>query len=317
MGRTSLGYELTTRALSGGGAHSHKSALSDETIKSYKRSCKDFAEFCKAEKGIKSFADVSAKTVQDYADFLVDRGATAGTVHTKLAPVCKALDIGMAEIDKPKRIAAQNVRGRFEVPRSVREMELERYKPSVELQKALGIRRNELKNLCGKDIMESEKGLYVVVQSGKGGKKQVQRVLPEYEGIVRAAFERIADDERVLKPENISKNINYHGLRAQTAQQAYAYYANRLEKEPEYRQELVSYLTRKFTLANKKASPKAFERFKYDLRDKPYFLRSDNKKLALERGLLVKYDRLALMAVSVEHLSHWRLDVTVCNYILA
>lgn len=48
-----------------------------------------------------------------------------------------------------------------------------------------------------------------------------------------------------------------------------------------------------------------------------YYIRDNNHRLALAHGLLVKYDRLALMAVSVFHLSHWRNDVTVANYLLA
>ena len=38
---------------------------------------------------------------------------------------------------------------------------------------------------------------------------------------------------------------------------------------------------------------------------------------AEKNGLPVVYDRLAVMAVSVFHLSHWRCDVTVDNYLLA
>ena len=41
------------------------------------------------------------------------------------------------------------------------------------------------------------------------------------------------------------------------------------------------------------------------------------RKFAQEHNPPTAYNRLALMAVSVFHLSHWRLDVTVCNYILA
>ena len=48
-----------------------------------------------------------------------------------------------------------------------------------------------------------------------------------------------------------------------------------------------------------------------------YYLRGRNRKFAQEHNLPTAYNRLALMAVSVFHLSHWRLDVTVCNYILA
>ena len=46
-------------------------------------------------------------------------------------------------------------------------------------------------------------------------------------------------------------------------------------------------------------------------------LRGHNRKLAQQHGLPVWYDRLALLAVSIFHLSHWRHDVTVANYLLA
>ena len=48
-----------------------------------------------------------------------------------------------------------------------------------------------------------------------------------------------------------------------------------------------------------------------------FYLRGLNRKFAQEHNLPTAYNRLTLMAVSVFHLSHWRLDVTVCNYILA
>ena len=48
-----------------------------------------------------------------------------------------------------------------------------------------------------------------------------------------------------------------------------------------------------------------------------YFIRGENKKLAIKKGLPLKYNKLALMAVSVFHLSHWRNDVTVASYMLA
>ena len=48
-----------------------------------------------------------------------------------------------------------------------------------------------------------------------------------------------------------------------------------------------------------------------------YYLRGLNRKFAQEHNLPTAYNRLTLMALSVFHLSHWRLPVTVCNYILA
>ena len=42
-------------------------------------------------------------------------------------------------------------------------------------------------------------------------------------------------------------------------------------------------------------------------------MRGENRQKAIELGKKTEYNRLALMMVSVLHLSHWRLDVTVTN----
>lgn len=52
------------------------------------------------------------------------------------------------------------------------------------------------------------------------------------------------------------------------------------------------------------------------MNEKPYKLRGNNYQKAIEQGKEMEYNRLALMAVSVFHLSHWRLDVTVTNYMI-
>ena len=58
---------------------------------------------------------------------------------------------------------------------------------------------------------------------------------------------------------------------------------------------------------------KLFER---EMDDRPYRLRGDNMTKALASGSSTEYNRLALMCVSVMHLAHWRLDVTVTNYVV-
>ena len=59
------------------------------------------------------------------------------------------------------------------------------------------------------------------------------------------------------------------------------------------------------------------KRWQASLTSGTYWLRGANRALALELGRPVGYDRLALLAVSVFCLSHWRHDVTIANYLLA
>ena len=90
----------------------------------------------------------------------------------------------------------------------------------------------------------------------------------------------------------------------------------RIEGEPGYERKLASEIIRRWNAYNlgETGKPKHFDR-----RDISgiYRVRGENKKLAIRKGLPTEYNRLALMAVSVFHLSHWRLDVTVSNYLLA
>ena len=59
------------------------------------------------------------------------------------------------------------------------------------------------------------------------------------------------------------------------------------------------------------------QRFIADItNEQPYKLRGENRQKAIELGKKTEYNRLALMMVSVLHLSHWRLDVTVTNYLI-
>ena len=46
----------------------------------------------------------------------------------------------------------------------------------------------------------------------------------------------------------------------------------------------------------------------------PYICRGSIRRNMMQNGRPIRYDRLALMAVSVFHLAHWRADVTVAHY---
>ena len=48
--------------------------------------------------------------------------------------------------------------------------------------------------------------------------------------------------------------------------------------------------------------------------DRIYMLRGENRKLAEAQGKDTEIDRLILRAVSIQHLAHWRDNVTVQSY---
>lgn len=225
----------------------------------------------------------------------------------------------MKEIKKDIRITADYKRGRTNNGRKERsdnDFNNPKYKYSIEFQKRIGIRRAELEKLTGDDLVVDESGyLCVRVKSGKGGKMQLQRILPHDYEYIRKYFEGKKSDERIFSKEELNNNQSYHTLRAQNARRCYEYYLDIISTE-EGRTKLINEIKLRFSMPDKNGNLK-HKGFKDEFVVGTYKLKGNNKKLALENNLPIEYDKLALMAVSVFHLSHWRNDVTVASYMLA
>lgn len=117
--------------------------------------------------------------------------------------------------------------------------------------------------------------------------------------------------------------INLHGIRAQHGKECYEYYNNLIKEKTGAADRLRHELLQRWEKAHERllvedslAWKRQRERFISDMDDRPYFLRGDNATKAMASGRPIEYTRLALMCVSVLHLSHWRVDVTVTNYLL-
>lgn len=273
----------------------------------------------------------AADVIQRYTKHLVSKGYAPTTVHAYIAPVCRAFGIGMQEIDKPKRTSDAITRSRCTATdadgnrlinnQGFKESKQERFSRLVELQKVTGIRRAELSRLTGSSLTRDESGhICVEVLKGKGGKLQLQRILPEHQEKVQKIFANIAADQRVFSNKEMSNKIDLHGMRAETAREAYEYYEQRIQADPDYQKQLQVELIKRWNAmkpcadsGRTRAKYRQYVRTLYDTR--PYVLRGSNRQNAIDHGRKTSYDRLAMMAVSVFHLSHWRLDVTATNYL--
>lgn len=318
-----LRYTLTQEAIAG--------LTDNQTIRTYKRGCRDFAEWVKDTYGINRVSAIRGQVdvIQRYADHLQHRGYSSYTIHTYLAPVCKSLGVHMDKISKPERRVETISRGRMESAnlQGKREACKAQYSRLVAFQSAVGIRRAELGKLTAGDVVERPDGLYVHVRQGKGGKEQWQRVLPGNESVVLATIDGLQPADRIFKPAELRNKIDLHALRAENAKKAYQYYSNKITADPGYRVQLLRELIARFDESNQKlreADPRKYaarrNRFLSDLgagkQDYKYRLRGESSVVARTKHLPEVYDRVALMAVSVFHLSHWRNDVTVKNYML-
>ena len=327
MGRKSesLQHALLGRAMK------EKENNNTETL--YKKRIKIFVTWAK-EQGYKKPEDITKDVVQKYERALEDapEGYAPATIHTYLSPVCAAAGVSMREIRKPKRTAGAITRGRDRAadgtrldrnPDGKRQEGQQKYARVVALQRVTGIRRAELGKLKGSDLIRKGNSWYVRVRRGKGGKEQLQFILPKDVETVRQIFEGVGPEDNVFTKDEMSNKINLHGLRAKHSKDCYGYYTGLLERQPECADKLRAILLRRWDDGHEKlkeADPRAWkaqrERFVRDMDDRPYKLRGENLRKARALGLPEEYNRLALMCVSVLHLSHWRLDVTTTNYLI-
>ena len=301
------------------------------TVSRYKQNIDKFAEWAKTEKRIKDINKVTEprELLQQYVVDLDSRGYSPATIHTYIAPVCRGFGIEMKEIKKPKRTASTVTRTRTEGAneRGIKDMAKPENSRLVEFQRAVGIRRDELRRLTGKNLKVDVNGhLCVEVEKGKGGKYQLQYILPQDTEIVKTAFADVSLNERVFSDKEIksSHNMPLHALRRDHAQEAYKYYVDRIKNGDArlLKAELMKY----FDTYHKRDTkdPERFRRqrmkFQRDIMPRSgsdvYVLRGENKERAIAMGKPTEYSRTALMCVSVFHLAHWRLDVTVVNYML-
>lgn len=283
--------------------------LERKTAKRYMNHAIKFGKWCKAQYGCNT-PDACRPYVQDYVDWLVARGKSPSTIHTYLVGVCRWFDIPLDPIKKPRRVVAENTRSRgIKAVDSRSDARREASPRLYDFAELVGIRRDEYKHLRKNDFVYDESGYPCVrVRRGKGGKYQEQRIAVEDVGFVRSYFD--ASEDKVFSDEELRNKIDLHHLRALRAQRAYHDYLSRLKNDPDYRAQLTEEVRRRWVrLCSKRWDPKRVEG--------NYCIRGNSRRLALAHGLPVKYDRLAVMAVSVFHLSHWRCDVTVGNYLLA
>ena len=297
-----------------------KGITDNQTVTAYKKDCKLFAVYCK-EQGVKRPDQLEGREkelLQAYEKRVEASGYSASTIHRRLAAPCKATGISMSEIEKPKRTSGKITRSRNKKAnrQGKREIENERYSRLVTFQKAVGIRRTELARLTATDLTTDESGyLCVYVAKGKGGKRQLQRILPEDEGTVLEIFRNAEPGQKLFSKEEMQNKIDLHGIRREQAQRAYKYYCDRLKNEPGYKYQCRKELAARYKEFHEPGASN--KRFLYDImNEKPYKLRGENRQKAIELGKKTEYNRLALMMVSVLHLSHWRLDVTVTNYLI-
>lgn len=318
---SSLKYEITQIPISPVKIKNKKSTIMTQTVKEYRNDAIHFGEWCKKNRGIRHLDELCAQKVtllQAYADDLAAQGKSAATIHKYMSGACRVFGVELGTITKPQRSVADVTRSRGRKPVDERADAQREASPRLyDFAERVGIRRAEYAALHGSDFGEDEVGPYVLVRRGKGGKRQKQRLLPSDADFVRAYFD--GSEELVFSEAEMRNKIDLHHLRAMQGQRVLQYYTDRCDNEPGYREKLlrdIKYIWDEDDI-KRKTNGLRRKHWHEGLYTGRYYLRGRTRTLALQLGLPVAYDRLCVLAVSVFHLSHWRLDVTVDNYLLA
>ena len=289
----------------------------DVTRKTYTRQVKQYIKFCREHFNVRTF-DTCKEHIQDYSNYLQKQNYTASTIHTYLAAACSVFEISLETIQKPTRHVADYTRGREKkLLDSKNDLDNPEWTYIVEFQRRVGIRRDELKCLKGRDFEIDESGYpCVAIRKGKGGKKQHQRILEKDIVFVKSYFDRVAENEYIFDRKYFENNLNFHHLRALAAQEYYKEQLRRIQEDSTYAEQLEREIRDRWTKMNlnKKGKSKKFKEIEFK---GIYSLRGKNRALALRKGLPISYDKRALLATSIFKLSHWRNDVTIGSYLLA
>lgn len=297
-----------------------KKPMPVSTVKQYKKHTQEFGAWCKERYKCKTVNECK-KHIQDYSDYLRASGKSASTIHTYLTGVCRVLDVPLDTINKPIRVVADNTRSRGTKAVDERKDAGREVSPRLyDFASIVGIRRNEYLHLTPDDLVLDDFGHpCVLVRKGKGGKRQLQRILPEELSAIKAVYGNPADANHLFSKDEMNNKIDLHHLRALRAQQMYRYYLDKIENTPGYREQLITEIRHTWEHDDDTRKENGYRAKRWsDMKvTGNYILRGNNRKLAKMHGLPMKYDRLALLAVSIFHLSHWRHDVTVANYLLA
>ena len=289
----------------------------DLTRKQYRRQVKQYVKFCREQYNCRTF-DECKNHIQNYSDFLQKQGYAASTIHTYLAAICNVFEVGLASIQKPIRYVSQYTRGRERKDiDAANDLNNPRWSYLIEFQRRVGIRRDELMRLKGKDFVIDESGHFCVyVARGKGGKKQMQRIADRDVAFIKSYFDAVAPNESVFEEKYFKNDLNLHKLRAECAKRYYYDQLEKIRSDQSYKRILEHEIRCRWetTNFNQNGKPKPIPKEElFGI----YTLRGKNRQYALEKGLDIHYEKLALLATSMFKLSHFRNDVTITSYLLA
>lgn len=206
------------------------------TYKAYLSKCNDFAQWCRNEFGCKNLKQCEAHR-NEYIRKLIEEGKSAYTIKLYVCALGKLYNLTSKDfMETPERRRENITRSRNPVVRDGNFSE----KNNAELIsfcRCTGLRRAELKQLRGTDLMEKDGRFYLYVHTNtKGGKERISPVVGS-EAEVAAVVDRMKKAGTGKVWSKVSGHADIHSYRSEYCMRVYKLYA-RDEKDIADRREI-------------------------------------------------------------------------------
>lgn len=203
---------------------------SQETYNTYLKQANKYADWCYAH-GCRYDVQLARDLVPQYLQELIDSGISAWTVRTAAAALakiysCSSVDFGV-QFPKRERLAVK--RSRYAAERD-RHVSLTANELLITTARCTGLRRHELEELRGTDLIKAEDGqCYVRVgKAAKGGRPR-QALIVASEKELRMIVKAMDQAGKGKVFEHVHSKLDVHALRSQYACSVYRRYARPLE----------------------------------------------------------------------------------------
>ncbi len=212
-----------------GNGDSKNHIYSFKTLRTYLDQCVRFTKYCKETHGCRTLEE-GRQYADEYLQKLLDEGKSPYTLKTIRSALAKLYGEPGKNftVDIPKRRRKDIKRSRGPVAMDAH-FNPEKHQALITFCKATGLRRMEVSALRGTDFIVHEGYLYVIVRRGKGGKKRLVPVLPEYTKQVHEMMVR-AGEGKVFKV--IPAAMDVHSYRAGYTDALYRLLARPIEEIP-------------------------------------------------------------------------------------
>lgn len=198
------------------------------TYKTYLKHSNYFAQWCRDTYNCKTLSQCE-KYVNEYLQKLIDENKSAYTIKTTSAALAKLYNCSTTDfIETPKR-HRENIKRSRETTVRDKHFSVKNNAELINFCQCTGLRRAELKQLRGSDLIEKDGKFYVnVTRATKGGRDRLTEIFGTKEQIESVVNRmRAAGDNKVWA--KVSSNADIHGYRSEYCTRVYNAYARDLK----------------------------------------------------------------------------------------